>query len=150
MTKTTLLERLDADYKTALKAGERVRVDTIRLVKAAAQRVAIEKRKDALEDAEVIQVLGQQAKQRRETIEAAQGGGRQDVLDQSTKELAVLESYLPKRLSEEELKRLIDEAMQSVGPQQGAIMKYVMSKAAGGADGKRVRELVGARLKQGS
>jgi len=150
MSETSLLKQLEADYKTALKAGERLRVDTIRLVKAAAQRVAIEKRKDTLEDAEVIQVLGQQAKQRRETIEAAKGGERQDVLNQATQELAILESYLPQQLSEAELTRLIDEAVQSVGPQQGAIMKYVLSKAAGAADGKQVSRLVGERLKQGA
>lgn len=146
----TLLERLEADYKTALKAGERRRVDTLRLIKASVQRVAIEKRKDTLEDPEVIQVLNQQAKQRRETIEAAKQANRQDVLSQATEELAILNSYLPQQLSQEALKRLVDEAIQSVGANQGQIMKYVMSKAAGGADGKTVSQLVAERLKPGA
>jgi len=105
---SSLLDRLESDYKTAMKAQDRLRIDTIRLVKAAIQLVAIEKQK-TLEDAEVIQVLSQQAKQRRETIEAAKQNGRQDVLTQATNELALLTSYLPQALSEEALKQLIDE-----------------------------------------
>ena len=143
-----LTERIEADYKTALKAGERRRVDTLRLLKAGMERLASEKRLPALGEADVIQVISQQAKQRRETIEAAKAGGRQDILNQATEELAILTAYLPQPLSEEALKRLIDEAVQAVGPQQGQIMKYVMGKAAGAADGKVVSQLVAQRLSQ--
>jgi hypothetical protein len=146
----SLTERMDADYKTALKAGERLRVDTLRLVKAGLERSAIEKRKDRLEDAEVLQVLQQQAKQRRETIDAAKQTGRRDVLDQATQELAILTGYLPQPLTDEALKQLVEEAIRAVGPQQGPIMKFVMGKAGGAADGKRVSQLVGERLKQAS
>ena len=146
----TLTERLETDYKTALKAGQRLRVDTLRLVKAATQRVAIEKRKPSLDDQEVTQVIAQQAKLRRETIDSAKQTSRQDVLSQATEELAILTSYLPKQLSEDELKRLVEEAVGSVGAgQQGPIMKYVMAKAAGAADGKMVSRLVAERMKQG-
>lgn len=144
---TTLTQHLEADYKAALKAGDRLRVDTLRLIKAGLQRVAIEKRKEALEDPEVIQVLNQQAKQRRETIEAAKQSNRQDVLTQATQELAILNTYLPQQLTEEALKHLIDEAVKTVGANQGQIMKYVMTKAAGTADGKLVSQLVASRLK---
>ena len=146
----TLRERIETDYKAALKAGERRRVDTLRLVKAALQGVAIEKRKDTLDDREVIQVLGQQAKQRHETIDAAKQGNRDDILTQATEELAILSGYLPEPLSEQALKQLIEEAVQSVGPNRGQIMKHVMGKAAGAADGKLVSQLVGDRLKQTS
>ncbi len=142
-----LVERIEADYKTAMKARERLRIDTLRLIKAGIQRVAIEKRKDALDDKAVIQVIAQQAKQRRETIEAAKQGNRQDVLTQATEELALLSSYLPQPLSEDALKKLVEEAVAEVGSNQGAIMKYVMGKAGGAADGKTVSQLVGARLK---
>ena len=145
----TLLERLEADYKTAMKAGARLRIDTLRMVKAAVQRVAIEKRKTTLDDPEVIQVVVQQAKQRRETIDAAKQTSRQDVLTQATNELAILSAYLPQQLSEETLKQLIEEAVASVGPNQGQIMKYVMSKASGAAEGKRVSQLVTEHLKNG-
>ena len=143
----TLTERLEADYKTAFKAGERRRIDTLRLIKAGIQRVSIEKRKERLDDQEIIQVLHQQAKQCRETLEAAKRGGRQDILDQSAQELAILNSYLPQQLSPEALKQLVDEGVQAVGANQGQIMKYVMQKAAGAADGKLVSQLVAERLK---
>ncbi len=143
----TLFERIGADYTTAMKAKERLRIDTLRLIKAGMQRVAIEKRKDALDDKEVTQVISQQAKQRRETIESAKQGNRQDVLTQATEELALLTSYLPQQLSEEALKKLVEEAMAEAGPNQGSIMKYVMGKAGGAADGKTVSQLVSARLK---
>ena len=145
----TLTERLDADYKTAMKAGERLRVDTLRLIKAGVQRAAMEKRKETLDDQEILQVLSQQAKQRRETIESAKKNHRQDVLDQSTQELAIVTSYLPPSLSTDALKRLVDEAIQAVGAQQGQVMKYVMGKTAGAADGTIVSRLVGERLAQG-
>ena len=143
-----LMERIEADYKTALKAGERLRVETLRLIKAGIQRVAIEKRQAALEDHEVIQVVMQQAKQRRETIDSAKQHGRDDVLTQATQELAMLNAYLPQPLADEEVARLIDEAIGAVGRQQGPIMKYVMGKAPGAVDGKLVSRLVGERLKR--
>ena len=142
-----LSERLEADYKTAMKAGQRVRIDTIRMVKAAMQRAAIDKRKDALDEAETIQVITQQVKQRRETIESAKQTSRQDVLTQATEELELLTAYLPQQLSPEAVKQLVEEAVAAVGTNQGQIMKYVMGKAAGAADGKMVSQLVGERLK---
>jgi uncharacterized protein YqeY len=142
-----LAERLEADYRTAMKAGERRRIDTLRLVKAAMQGAAIEKRKDALDDQEIVQVIVQQAKQRRETIESAKQGNRQDVLAQATEELALLNAYLPQPLSPDALKQLVEEAVAAVGASQGPVMKYVMGKAAGAADGKMVSQLVAERLR---
>ena len=144
----TLTERMDADYKTALKAGERLRVDTLRLIKAGIQRSAMEKRKDTLSDPEILQVLAQQVKQRRETLESAKQSSRQDILDQTAQELAILNTYLPAPLSADAVKQLIDEALKTVGPNQGQIMKQVMAKAAGSVDGKLVSQLVSERLKQ--
>ncbi len=143
----TLQERIESDYKEALRAGQRLRVDTLRLIKAAVQRIAMDKRKDTLDDPEIQQVLAHQAKQRRETIESVKDSGRQDIIDQSTQELALIEAYLPKQLPDDALIRFIDEAIQSVGKNQGQIMKFVMGKAAGAADGKRVSQLVATRLK---
>lgn len=146
----TLTERLEADYKVALKAGERIRVESLRLIKAAMQRVAIEKRKETLDDQEITQVISQQVKQRRETIESAKQGHRQDVLSQATEELEILSAYLPRPLTQDALHELIDEAISAVGSNQGQIMKYVMNKAAGAADGKLVSQLVSERLKRAS
>ena len=144
----TLTERFESDYKTALKAGERLRVDTLRLVKAAIQRTASDKRKDALNDQEIIQVLQLQVKQRREIIESAKQTMRQDVLDQATEEIAILKAYLPEPLPREALAQLIEEAIQAVGANQGQVMKYVMGKAAGAADGSVINQLVTERLKR--
>jgi len=144
----TLTERLETDYKTALKAKERLRVDTLRLIKAETQRMAIDKKSEALSDEEVIQVLTKQVKQRRETLEAAKQGGRQEMVDQTNQELSILEVYLPNALSPEAIQQLIEEAISSVGTNQGQIMKFVMGKAAGAADGKAVSQLVNARLKK--
>ena len=119
-------------------------------MKAGIQRAAIDKRKETLGDQEIIQVLTQQVKQRRETIESAKQANRQDVQSQATQELAILNSYLPAQLSQDAVKQLIDEAIQAVGSNQGQIMKHVMSKAAGAADGKLVSQLVSERLQQAS
>lgn len=144
----TLADRIETDYKTALKAREQLRVDTLRLIKAGIQRAAIDKRKDALDDPEIVQVVSQQAKQRRETIESAKQTSRQDVVSQATEELAILTAYLPQQLSQQAVEQLIDEALKTVGANQGQVMKYVMGKTAGAADGKLVSRLVSARLKQ--
>lgn len=143
----TLTERLDAEYKTALKAGQRLRVDTIRMIKASIQRVAMDKRKDSLTDPEVVQIVSQQAKQRHETLTAAEKAGRQDMVDQTKAELALLQEYLPAQLAPEAVKALIEEAIKEVGPNQGQIMKTVMAKVAGAADGKVISQLVAERLK---
>ena len=144
----TLHERLDTDYKTAMKAGDRRRIDTIRLIKAAMQRVAIDQRKEVLDDKDMIPLLANQAKQRRETLESAKQANRQDIVTQATEELKIVESYLPQQLSQDAIKQLIEEAVQAVGPNQGQVMKQVMGKAAGAADGKLVSQLVADRLKQ--
>ena len=143
----TLTERITEDYKIAFKAGERLKVDTLRLIKAGIQKVAMDKRKDTLDDQEVIAVLSMQAKQRKETIESAKQSNREDILTQSNQELAILNAYLPTQLSEEAIGKLIDEAIAAVGKTQGLIMKQVMAKTAGAADGKVVSRLVAEKLK---
>lgn len=146
---TSLWDRIGTEYLAAYKAGDRVRVDTLRLVKAALEKVSIEKRKDRLDDAEILQVLTQQAKQRRETLEAVKASGREDIIAQTNHELAILAAYLPQPMSDDALGRLIDEALQTAGQHQGQVMKYVMGKAGGAVDGKRVSQLVAQRLSKG-
>ena len=138
----TLTERIESDYKTAFKAGDRVRIDTLRLVKAGIQKVAMDKRKDTLDDQEVIQVLSMQAKQRKETLESAKKSNREDIVTQTNQELEILGTYLPQQLSEDAVRKLVDEAIASVGKNQGPVMKFVMGKAAGAADGKLVSRIV--------
>jgi uncharacterized protein YqeY len=123
-------------------------VDALRMIKAGVQRVAIEKRQDTLDDQGVAQVISQQVKQRKETLESAKTAGRQDVVTQTEAELKLLTAYLPEQLSEDAIRALIAEAIAAVGPQQGLIMKHVMGKAAGAADGKTVSRLVAEQLKK--
>lgn len=146
----TIAERLDEDYKTAMKARDADRVSAIRMLKAAFQQMAIEKRKDRLEDAEATLVLIKQVKQINETIEAATKAGREDAISKAKAELEILKPYMPEPISEEKLLALVDEAIQTAGDNRGQIMKYVMSKAGAGADGKRVNQLVAQRLKPAS
>src|SRR3989338_669659 len=122
----TLTERIESDYKMAFKAGERLKVDVLRMIKADLQRLAIDKRATELADQDVIQIVSKQTKQRQETIDAARKGGRADVAAQTEQELAILKTYLPAALSAQALSRLIEEAVQAVGSSQGQIMKYVM------------------------
>jgi uncharacterized protein YqeY len=143
----SLAQRIEADYKTAFKAQDRLRIDTLRLLKAAIQKLQIDKRKDVLDDAEVVQVLSQQTKQRQETIDAGIKNNRPEIADQAKQELAILAAYLPERLSADAIKALIEEAVKAVGANQGQIMKFVMAKAGGAVDGKHVSQLVAERLK---
>jgi uncharacterized protein YqeY len=143
----TLVERLEEDYKTAMKAGDRPRVATVRLLKAGVATAAIDKRKPSLDDQEAVEVIAHQAKQCRETIESAKRANREDILAQATAELAIVASYLPPPLSEEDITWLIDEAIAAVGKQHGPVMKQVMAQTKGRAEGAVVNRLVGERLK---
>lgn len=142
----SLSQRLDEDLKSAMKAREEVKVSTLRLLKAAAANVAIQKGKQQLEDGELVEVMAKLMKQRDESIEAFTKGNRPELAEKERKEAAVLKAYLPAALSPEELKAIIQAVIRESGaggPQaMGAVMKLVMPKTAGRADGKTVSQLV--------
>lgn len=146
-----LRARLDADLKEALKAGEKIRASAIRMLLAAVKtrEVAEDRRGDRrapLPDPEVLQVIASACKQRRDSIEQFQAGGRQDLVEKETAELAVLEAYLPRALTPEELRAAVAEAIRETGAtsprDMGKVMSRLMSELAGRADGKLVSELV--------
>ena len=147
----SLLERIDADLKAALKSSDKLRLSTVRLLKAAVKNQQIDKGRE-LSDEEILSVIGSMAKQRKESIEQFSKGGRTDLAEQEKSELAVLQSYLPAQLSPEELDRIIREAIQESGATDekeiGKVMRVLMPKIKGLADGKevndRVRELLHA------
>ena len=118
----------------------------IGLQEAGIQREAIERRTETLDDVAVMQVIAQQAKQRRETLESVKTANRADVTARTTAELALLSAYLPEPLSEEALRAFIEEAVSAVGMNQGPIIKYVLGKAGGACEGRRVSQLVAERL----
>ena len=146
-----LRARLDADLKEALKAGEKIRVSAIRMLLAAVKtrEVAEDRRGDRrapLSDPEVLQVIATACKQRRDAIEQFRAGGRQDLVQKETAELAVLEAYLPRALTPEELRAAVAEAIRETGAtsprDMGKVMSRLMPELAGRADGKLVSELV--------
>ena len=142
--------QIDQDLKEAMKAQDAVRLSTLRLLKSALRNVAIEKRQEQLADADVLQMLGRQIKQRRESIAAYRKGGRADLVANEEAELAILLRYEPPQLSDQELQTLIEGAVASAGASgptdQGKVMKHIMAQVQGRADGRRVSQLVVERL----
>ena len=130
----------------AMKARDEAKVSTLRMIKAALGAQAIQKGKDKLDDAESIDVLGKMLKQREESVAAFEKGNRPDLADKERKEAEILKTYLPAQMSEAELKAIVEATVKELGlsgPQAlGAVMKVVMPKVAGRADGKMLNQLV--------
>lgn len=148
-----LVKQIDHDMIAAMKARDTERTSTLRMVKAALKNREIEKR-EALTDAEAQQVFTTMIKQRKDSIEQFQKGNRPELAAKEAREIAVIETYLPKNLGQDELNRLIDEALagQTFGPRDmGPAMKLVQARiqqTGQRADGRQVSELVKARLGQ--
>jgi uncharacterized protein YqeY len=144
-----LREKIANDMRDAMKAREQIRVATLRMLMAAVKNTEVEKLHE-LSDDEVLDVVAREAKRRRESIDAFKQGGRDDLVDKESGELAVLEAYLPEKLSDEELGKLVDEAIAETGAstpkQMGEVMKALMPKVRGRADGAQVSALVKGKL----
>jgi uncharacterized protein YqeY len=148
----TLLERLGEDLKQALKAKDAVRVSTLRLARAALHNAEIQRGRP-LTDEEAQEVLRLEARRRKEAIEAFRRAGREEMAHREELELAVLLEYLPTPLSEEELRRIVQEAIQRLGASTewdvgrviGAVMREVRGRAEGRDVERLVREALGSR-----
>ncbi len=140
----TLLERIDADLKEAVKARAAQRVSTLRLLIAAARNEAIAKSVAALDDADTLTVIEREAKKRREATDAYERGGRSAQAAQERAEEVILRAYLPVPLSDAELEAAVKNALAGLGekPSLGAAMGAVMATVRGRADGTRVRAVV--------
>ncbi len=140
-----LRERIDTDIKYALKSGAKDKVSTLRMLNAALKNKQIDKRRPLSEE-EVVETVRSLIKQRKDSIEQFAKGGRQDLVDKETAEVAVLEVYLPQPLPREELEALVREAVASTGAQgakdMGKVMKALIPMVGGRADGKLISELV--------
>ena len=149
----TLVERVTADLAAAMKAGDAANVSTLRMLKADFMNAAIALRLPALADAPALDVLRRQVKQHRESLEAFRTGGRQDLVDKESKELAILEAYLPPQMAEPQLRAIVQECVAAAGAPgpkgMGQVMKLVMAKVQGQADGKQVSALVAQALGAG-
>ena len=146
----SLYNRLTEDLKFAMKSRDQLRMDVIRMIKAAVLNKEVELKRD-LDDAEMSRVMTTLVKQRRESIEQFEKAQRQELAAKERQEIAIIESYLPKPLSPEELETLVTSVIADTGSRSmkdlGAVMKAVMARLGGqSVDGKLVSELVKRKL----
>lgn len=146
----SLRDRLTDDLKLAMKSRDQLRIDVIRMIKAAVLNKEVEIKKD-LDDAEMSRVMTTLIKQRMEAAEQFEKGHRDDLAAKERREIHIIEAYLPPALSDEEIQKTIETVMREAGSPSikdlGGIMKTVMARFAGHTvDGKRVSDLVRARL----
>lgn len=145
----TRAERLEQDLRKAMRAGDALRVSTIRLARAAIHNAEIEHGR-ALSDEEVQEILAREMKRRREAIEAFGRGGRDDLVEKESLELAILTEYVPPPLTEGELAAIVAEAIAQVQAKDardlGRVMAAVMPKVKGRADGSVVNRIVREQL----
>jgi uncharacterized protein YqeY len=149
----SLKDRISEDIKTAMKAKDKVRLETVRSIK----KVILEKEssiraqgQETLNETQELELLSQLAKQRRDSVEQYRQAGRDDLAQQESQELAIIEEYLPQQLSDEEIAAVIDEIVASVGAtsikEMGKVMGPAMQKLKGRADGQKVQAMVKTKL----
>lgn len=141
-----LEEQIQKDYVQSMKDRDVLRSSTVSFLRAQLKNVRIEKRSDHLEDSDVIGVIKKQIKQRQDSIEQYQKGGRNDLADKEMAEMAILKNYLPEELSEQTLQQFVEQAIRETNAQSmkdmGNVIKAVAVKAQGRADNRVVSELV--------
>lgn len=144
-----LKEQLMADLKTAMKEKDTVRKNTITMIRAA----VLQKEKDekvTLEDTDILDIIAKQLKQRRDALADFKKAERQDLIDQTEAEMKIIEAYLPKQLTRDEIEVIVDETISETGAQSvadmGKIMGALMPKVKGLADGKLVNQVVREKL----
>ena len=148
----TLPQRIDSDLKDAMRAKDANKLAVLRMLKSAMKYSAIEKAgaEGELSDAESVQVIRKQVKQRQDSIESFEKGGRPELAAKEKEELAILNEYLPQGLSAEELSAAVRETITELGAtskaQMGAVMKALQAKLAGRADGKALSQEVQRQL----
>jgi len=152
-TPVNLRERLQSGITAAMRSGDALRRDTLRMAENAIYNA--EKRdKRTYADDEIAAILAREVKTRRESIDAFTKGGREDLASKEAAEIAILAEFMPAPLSEDELRALIDEAVGATGAASakdlGKVMGWLSPRTRGRADGKRLSELVAARLASGA
>jgi uncharacterized protein len=148
----TLQERVDSDLKEAMRAKDATKLGVLRMLKSALKYAAIAKSgaEAELSDAEAVQVIRKQAKQRQDSIESFEKGGRAELADKEKEELAILNGYLPQAMSADELASVVRATIAEVGAtskaQMGAVMKALQAKVGVRADGKTLSAEVQKQL----
>ncbi len=137
----TMREQINADLKVAMKAGEKTRVGTLRLINAAIKSADIDARpsgKDKISDEDILGLLSKMIKQRRDSIEQFTSGGRQDLADKELAEVKIIELYLPKQMDEADVKKAVADLIKEVGAESpkdmGKIMGALKQRYAGQMD----------------
>ncbi len=147
-----LSQQITEDMKTAMRGKDALTLNTVRMLKSAVKNAAIEKGgADAeLTDPEIIAVIRKEVKKRQDSAEQFEKGGRPELVEKENEEIAVLNKYLPQALSEDELAKLVDEAVAEVGAtsrkEMGQVMKLLQETTGGRADGKALSQAVMAKL----
>ena len=146
----SLSEQIMSDMKEAMKARDKVRLNTVRMIKSALMNEKIKAGHDLTAEEELA-VLSREKKQREESIEEFTKANRKDLADETKQELAIVESYLPKQMTQEELNQAVSSAIAEVNAQGksdfGKVMKVLMPKIKGKADGKAASDVVRKQLK---
>jgi len=146
----SLLERLNNDMKQAMKNKEKDKLTTIRMIKASLQNEAIKLGIKELSEEDELTILSREVKQRKDSLHEFDKAGRTDLVDKLRAELAVVELYLPKQLSEEELAEIVKETISEIGAKSkadmGKVMAAIMPKVKGKSDGSLVNKFVQQHL----
>ena len=149
----SLKDKITEDIKVAMKAKEKVRLETVRSIKKVILEEEVNVRaagKECLTETQEMDILTRLAKQRRDSIEQYTQVGRQELADQEAAELAIIEEYLPKQLSDDEIAQVIDRIIVDIGASSpkdmGKVMSQAMQELKGKADGKKVQEIVKTKL----
>ncbi|MBH0229919.1 GatB/YqeY domain-containing protein [Halobacillus yeomjeoni] len=142
----TITERLTQDMKLAMKARDKEKLSTIRMVRASFQNEAIKLGKDSLSEEEEMTVLSREVKQRKDSLQEFKEAGREDLVEGLNRELEILQVYMPKQLTDEELEEIVQNTITEVGAtskaDMGKVMSAIMPKVKGKADGSKVNKVV--------
>ncbi len=145
-----LEEKILNDYKQALKSKDKAKASSLNFLRSCLMNRAIALKKKSLQDDEVISVIKRMVRQYQDSIEQFKQGGREDLVAKETQELEILKAYLPPELSSNEIRQIIEEAVNQLKAKSmkdmGRVMKEVMAKVSSRADGKLVSDLVTQRL----
>lgn len=144
-----LKEKLMEDLKSAMKEKNEIKKNTVTMIKAAVLQVEKDKQIQ-LDDTQIIDIISKEAKKRKDALVEFEKSGRQDLVDQTNKELEVIKEYLPEELSVEELEKIIEETIVAVNAvdmkDMGKVMQAVKAKTTGRADGRTINEIVKKKL----
>lgn len=150
MTDCALKTKITEDMKTAMRAKETLRLGTIRMLLAAIKQKEVDERV-TLTDADVLSVINKMIKQRRESVTQFRDAKRPELAEKEEQEIAILTTYLPAQLSDQEIDKLIDEAIKTSGAtlmkEMGAVMAIIRPKAQGRADMAKISEKIKSKLK---